>query len=95
MASKMGRREEASEVESQMKQVIAGGEVERQGRRQEVAGGDQGAADCRQPQGNQLQLQGTSGLDQLHRRGNTLAVNPFFVLQSKFFFCQLIVLKSH
>ena len=80
MASKMVRREEASEVESQMKQVVAGGEVERQGRKQEVAGGDQGAADCRQPQGNQ----GTSGLDQLHRRGNTLAENPFLSFSPSF-----------
>ena len=71
MASKMVRREEASEVESQMKQVVAGGEVERQGRKQEVAGGDQGAADCRQPQG--IQLLGNSPLEQLlRRRGSTL-----------------------
>ena len=80
----MVRREEASEVESQMEQVIAGGEVERQGRKQEVAGGDQGAADCRQPQGNHLQLEGTSGLDQLHRRGNTLAENPFLSFSPSF-----------
>ena len=48
-----------------LKQVMRG-EVE-------AEGGDQGASDCRPPRG--IHLQGNSGLEQLHRRGNTL--NPF------------------
>ena len=53
---------------------VLGGEVERQVR-VEAAGGEQGVAGCKLPQGNQLQ--GNIGLEQLHRRGNIFAVNPF------------------
>ena len=56
-----GRRE-AKEVLKQVRR----GEVE-------AEGGDQGASDCRPPRG--IHLQGNLGLEQLHRRGNTL--NPF------------------
>ena len=50
------------------------GKVERQVR-VEAAGGEQGVAGCKLLQGNQLQ--GNIGLEQLHRRGNIFAVNPF------------------
>ena len=54
----------------------------------EAEGGDQGASDCRPPRG--IHLQGNSGLEQLHRRGNTL--NPFLgYLLSFNIFCPLIV----
>ena len=54
----------------------------------EAEGGDQGASDCRPPQG--IHLQGNLGLEQLHRRGNTL--NPFLgYLLSFNIFCPLIV----
>ena len=43
--------------------------------RVEAAGGEQGVAGCMLLQGNQVQ--GTLGLEQLHRRGNIFAVNPF------------------
>ena len=43
--------------------------------RVEAAGGEQGVAGCKLSQGTQLQ--GNLGLEQLHRRGNIFAVNPF------------------
>ena len=50
--------------------MSAGGEEKRQ-RMKKAEGGEQGAADCRQPQG--IQLLGNSGLEQLfQRRGSTL-----------------------
>ena len=47
------------------------GELEEEDRGRQAAGGEQGAADCRQPQG--IQLLGNSPLEQLLRhRGSTL-----------------------
>ena len=74
-AGRRGANEAERQRRWRRRQVSAGGEEKRQ-RRKKAEGGEQGAADCRQPRG--IQHLGNWSLEQPLRRGSTLI--PFLDL---------------